>query len=120
MTTNTRSEAIAGKNLTVTQTFWGAEITEENFGKGAKVLRAVQVYYWLASRFANCHSSYACFGLRLAGKNLDDYYMFSSDGATYHNGSHLRPVVSLKSSVQIEASSTASSSTGTAHHITQY
>ena len=118
ITTNTSSEATGG-NLTVTQTYWTTGITEANFGEGAKVL-SNGTGYWLASRYAHCNSSRARFGLRYADSGLYGYDMFYSDGGTNYGSSRLRSVVSLKSSVQIEASSTASSSTGTAHHITQY
>ena len=118
LTTNTSSEATDG-NLTVTQTFWDANITEADFGEGAKVL-SNSTYYWLASRYAIYDSSRASFGLRCANSYLLGNDMFRSDGSTSSYYCRLRPVVSLKSSVQIEASSTASSSTGIAHHITQY
>ena len=116
LTTNTFGTT---EKLTVTQTYWEAQITEANFGEGAKVL-SNSTYYWLASRYARCYSSYANFGLRYAGSSLSGNGLFNSDGYTSSYCCRLRPVVSLKSSVQIEASSTASSSTGTAHHITQY
>ena len=118
LTTNGNSEAKEGK-LTVTQTYWNASITETNFGEGAKAL-SNGTTYWLASRYAFCNSSYAYFGLRYAGSILLGDDMFFSNGSTYGNNYRLRPVVSLKSSVQIEANATASSSTGIAHHITQY
>ncbi len=97
-----------------------AGITEANFGEGAKVL-SNGTGYWLASRYANCNSSYATFGLRYAYSHLNGSEHVFSDGYTYDGdiSSRLRSVVSLKSSVKIEASSTASSSTGIAHHITQ-
>ena len=116
LTTNTFGTT---EKLTVTQTYWTTGITEANFGEGAKAL-SNGTTYWLASRYASCYSSDAYFGLRYAYSYLYGSSMFSSDGNTYNNRCRLRPVVSLKSSVQIEASSTASSSTGTAHHITQY
>ena len=117
LTTNTFGTT---EKLTVTQTYWTTSITEANFGEGAKVLSNGKEY-WLASRYANCYSSYANFGLRCANSYLDVCRMFYSDGSTYSSRYYrLRPVVSLKSSVKIEASSTASSSIGTAHHITQY
>ena len=116
LTTNTFGTT---ENLTVTQTYWNASITEANFGEGAKVL-SNGTGYWLASRYASCSSSYAAFGLRYAYSGLSGHVMFYSFGSADGSGYRLRSVVSLKSSVQIEASSTASSSTGTAHHITQY
>ena len=120
ITTNTSEEATEG-NLTVTQTSWSAEITEANFGEGAKVLYATpSVRYWLASRCAGFDFSEAWFGFSRAGSAIGAGGMFESDGSRSGNGSRLRPVVSLKSSVKIEASKTASDENGTAHHITQY
>ena len=118
LTTKAHSEAIEGK-LTVTQTYWYANITEANFGEGEKVL-SNSTFYWLASRYANCNSSEASFGLRFAGSAIGGPSMFYSAGRWNGNNNRLRPVVSLKSSVKIEASSTASDENGTAHHITQY
>ena len=116
LTTNTFGKT---EKLTVTQTYWYANITEANFGEGEKVL-SNSTFYWLASRYANCNSSEASFGLRFAGSAIGGPSMFYSAGRWNGNNNRLRPVVSLKSSVKIEASSTASDENGTAHHITQY
>ena len=121
ITTNTSGEATKG-NLTATQTYWDARITEENFGEGAKVL-SNSTKYWLASRGANCGTWDVNFSLRYADSNsyLLGYAMILSTGYEYDSRNcRLRPVVSLKSSVKIEASETASDENGTAHHITQY
>ena len=118
LTTNTFGPT---ENLTVTQTYWDARITEANFGEGKKVLFSSSASYWLATRYARCSSSDAIFGLRYAYSTLDGINLFYSDvGANYYYYCRLRPVVSLKSSVKIEASKTASDENGTAHHITQY
>ena len=118
LTTNTFGPT---ENLTVTQTYWDARITEANFGEGKKVLFSSSASYWLATRYARCSSSDAIFGLRYAYSTLDGINLFYSDvGANYYYYCRLRPVVSLKSSVKIEASKTASSSAETAHKITQY
>ena len=118
ITTNTSSEATGG-NLTVTQTYWEAEITKANFGEGAKVLLN-STRYWLASRFAICSSSDADFGLRCADSSPGGVSLSVSGDKTYYMGIRLRPVVTLKSSTQIEKSSTASDENGTPHHIAQY
>ena len=59
-------------------------------------------------------------GCAIANTDMDGSYMFYSYGSSYGRCNRLRPVVSLGSEVQVTASSTASSSTGTPHTITQY
>ena len=120
LTTNASSEATEGK-LTVTQSYWTASILEANFGEGAKALSS-SINFWLSSRYVDCSSDSADFGLFMARVDISGIDMFYSSGIKSYNGIHprLRPVVTLKSSVQIESSSTASSSTGTPHHIVQY
>ena len=60
------------------------------------------IYYWLASRYANCISVYAHFGLRRVDEgNLYSNYLFSSSGSAINFGCYgLRAVVSLGSKVK--------------------
>ena len=106
----------ATNNLTVKQTYYYIDINSTNYGAGAKAL-SNRTYYWVASRFVDCYSLYANFGLRLAGRNADGTYMFYSNSGSRGYYVSLRPVVSLGSDVLITPSSTASSSTETAHTI---
>ena len=51
---------------------------------------------WLASRYVNCNSSYANFGLRnVNNANLNGNNLFNSDGNTNNNNNYLRPVASI-------------------------
>ena len=54
-----------------------------------------RVLLWVASRYANCNSSNANFGLRNAGSNLNGNNMFNSNNNTNNNYYRLRPVDSI-------------------------
>ena len=111
--------ATADNNLDVKQTDYSTDINETNYSEGYKALTS-NTYAWVASRSADCGSGSAVFGLRFAGSVLSGAYMFHSHANTGYYSSGLRPVVSLGSNVQITASSTASTSSGTPHSITKY
>ena len=58
--------------------------------------------YWLASRYADCDSPYANFGLRFVNSaNLGGGYLFTSSSSTYIYNLRVRPVVSLGSNIKI-------------------
>ena len=58
--------------------------------------------YWLASRYALCYSTRACFGLRYVNSaNLDGANLFYSNNYTYYLTLRVRPVVSLGSNIKI-------------------
>lgn len=117
--TTTEKSYKQADNLTTTPTYYYIPINSTNYGDGSKALYN-STYYWVASRFVDCYSDYANFGLRGADTNMNGYIMFYSDNDISNNYDRLRPVVSLESEVQVTASLTASSSTGTPHTITQY
>ena len=87
--------------LTATQTYYNIEINKDNYGDAASVLRESR-YYWVASRYVSAVSYYAHFGLRVAGTRMiwSDVFDSASDSNDYWN--HLRPVVSLSSSILSE------------------
>ena len=88
--------------LNAKQTFYYIPIDETNYGEGAKVL-SNSTLYWVATRYIKCYSSNADFGLRSANAYIDGNIMFNpSYGSTYGNY-RVRAVVSLGSSVQINA-----------------
>ncbi len=118
-TTNTYSGGASGDTLDVTQTYYNISINEANYGEGYKALTSSSSA-WLASRYVNCNSSYAFFGLRRSSSGIDGYYLFNSGRGTPGSYCRLRPVVSLKSNVQITANDTASTNPNTPHTITQY
>ena len=105
--------------LTVTQTYYYiSSINETNFGEGTKALHSSN-FYWVASRYANCRSSFADFGLHYAGAGLLGDYMFLSYSGASSGSNSLRPVVSLGSNVQITPCE-GENSTSNTHKITQY
>lgn len=107
----------AENNLTVKQTYYYIVINNTNYGAGAKAL-SKGTTYWVASRYVECNSSNARFGLRRAYMSTsgnDMFYSYGSNSNTLYN--RLRPVVTLRSDVQITPSSTASNENGTPHHI---
>ena len=87
-----------GNPLTVTQTYYNIPINDTNYGTASSVL-ANSTYFWVASRYVITNSDSAAFGVRIAGTSTGGYGTFSSDGNTGSNGSRLRPVVSLPSSL---------------------
>ena len=95
-TTDNASEN--GNPLTVTQTYYYIPISTENYGDAASVLSNSN-YFWVSARYVGTYSSYAAFGLRHAGTNMNGYNMFDSIDSTYIYDNRLRPVVSLPSSL---------------------
>ena len=109
----------ATNNLAVKQTYYNININSTNYGAGAKAL-SNGTYYWVASRYVICDSLNADFGLRGASTFTSSHGMFFSLNYYGNYGSRdgsLRPVVTLRSDVQITPSSTASDKNGTPHHI---
>ena len=107
----------ATNNLTVKQTRYDIAINGTNYGAGAKAL-SNNTWYWVASRYVDCCSHRAYFGLRHAqGAEYGCYVFDSYDIGSYGNYKGLRPVVTLRSDVLITPSSTASNENGTPHHI---
>ena len=112
-----KTSAQATNNLAVKQTYYDIAIISTNYGAGAKAL-SKGTYYWVASRYVDCDSAYAYFGLRVANTSSRGKMFLSFDGVYAWNISiSLRPVVTLKPDVQITPSSTASNENGTPHHI---
>ena len=88
--------------LNAKQTFYYIPIDETNYGEGAKVLSNSN-YYWVAARRMDCNSNNAYFGLRGANTGINGDNMFNSDDNNYYGNYRVRAVVSLGSSVQINA-----------------
>ena len=103
-TTNTYSGGNSSDTLDVKQTYYNISINSTNYGDGAKVLTASN-YYWVASRYVGCFSSYAYFGLRRADNYFSGSSVFSSSNGSNNSDYRLRPVVSLGSNIQITPSS---------------
>ena len=90
--------------LNAKQTYYNIPINETNYGEGAKVLNNLNCY-WVAAHSIDCDSDHADFGLCNVHPRMYGYFMFSSDNsyATYGHLGGVRAVVSLGSSVQINA-----------------
>ena len=101
-TTETYSNAdVSG--LTITQTFWGVEFSDEYFGQGIEILNT-NTGYWIASRYAYCDTDSAGFGLRAMEPNrfYGNYMCYSNGISVGKNNYSLRPVVTLGTDVKIE------------------
>ena len=96
--TDKTSKQADNKVLTVTQTYYYIPINATNYGDAASALSSSN-YYWVSGRYVDTDSSYAGFGLRYAYTYMNGYGTFFSDHDSYDNNYHLRPVVSLPSSI---------------------
>ena len=93
-----------GNPLTVTQTYYDILINATNYGDAGSVLSSSD-YFWVASRYVDAYSVYsyfADFGLRFAESSTRGCNLFRSTGSSVNYGNHLRPVVSLPSSILSE------------------
>lgn len=101
-TTETSSKTQASNRvLTVTQTgYYNIAFNDSNkyYDEAGAVLTASN-FYWVASRYADCHTFNAYFGLRHANTYLYSNHLFNSDGRADASSNCLRPVVSLSSSL---------------------
>ena len=88
--------------LNAKQTHYYIPIDETNYGEGAKVLSNSNSY-WVAARDINCYSNNAYFGLRYANTNMRGNLVFFSNSNNDNAYYRVRAVVSLGSSVQINA-----------------
>ena len=107
----------ASTTLTCTQTFYGFNNTtrsyfdDTNFHSMIFETRPVLgpgTFFWLASRYVYCDSSYsyAFFGLRNVNRsNLSGYDLFYSSGSNNSDSYRLAPVVSLGSGIQVKSGS---------------
>ena len=87
--------------LNAKQTYYNIPIDEQNYGEGAKVLSNSN-YYWVAARVCSCFSDFTSFDLRLAGTDVRSSIYMSGRG-NFSSNNRVRAVVSLGSSVQINA-----------------
>lgn len=101
-TTETSSKTQASNRvLTVTQTgYHNIAFNDSNkyYDEAGAVLTASN-FYWVASRYADCYTFNAYFGLRHANTYLYSSHLFDSSGRADASSNCLRPVVSLSSSL---------------------
>lgn len=117
-TLTTNSSYATDGDLTVEQTYYNISINNTNFSDGYKSLTSsTTTTYWLGSRCLDCNSTYAIFGLHGAMNYIFGTDVYRSSGGTLSSSNRLRPVVHLKSSVQITANA---GTTAEPHHIESY
>ena len=116
----TEDSSTANEGLTVTQTYYGWGNTPSSYFDDQRFYDMIfntGKTYWLASRFADCISPYATFGLcRVSNSTLDGNRMFYSNGDPSGYGRYLRPVVSLGADIQITPVENADGSSQTNMH----
>ena len=106
--TETPAYEQANEGLAVTQNYYSmtksemSEYFDEENQDFYKLMFDTDSYYWLASRYSNCDSSSAYFGLRsVDSSDLGGRDLFSSSYYTYYRSNYgLRAVVSLGSGVE--------------------
>ena len=114
---NATGSTKANSSLKVTQTYWTGVMTSPNYGNGYNALKT-SGSYWVASRYVNCESDMAVFGLW----TVDNFLVggiFMSYNHPMNINDYIRPVVSLSPSVQIE-NCTGTNGVDNMHKITQY
>ncbi len=105
-TTPTTATYTQKGTLEVQQTYYHFDNTPDNYFDNAtfhELIFNTGTSYWLASRFAECHSSIANFGLRnVSNATLTGSGFLPSAIYTEGGGNHrVRPVVSLGSNIKI-------------------
>ena len=114
---NATGSTKANSSLKVTQTYWTGVMTSPNYGNGYNALKT-SGSYWVASRYVNCESDMAVFGLW----TVDNFLVggiFMSYNHPMNINDYIRPVVSLSPSVKIE-NCTGTNGVDNMHKITQY
>ena len=114
---NATGSTKANSSLKVTQTYWTGVMTSPNYGNGYNALKT-SGSYWVASRYVNCESDMAVFGLW----TVDNFLVggiFMSYNHPMNINDCIRPVVSLSPSVKIE-NCTGTNGVDNMHKITQY
>ena len=97
-------------NLTCTQTDYNVSQSSSYYDDANfyNMIFGTGTYFWLASRYVDCHSNIlsAGFGLRRVNdSSLGGNYLFYSNGASRYDDYHVAPVVSLGSGIQVKSGS---------------
>lgn len=97
----------AESSLDVQQTYYQFDNLSANYFDDAtfhELVFCTGIYYWLASRYADCDTDCAFFGLRYVnGAYSQCDGLFDSYPSYYISSDFVRPVVSLGSDIQISA-----------------
>lgn len=114
---NAYKQAPENPGLITKKTAYILDIDSTNYGDAAKVLSSRSC--WVASRFVDCSSSYAIFGLSAASSKKSVMIFFKSDtlNTTYNVSNGIRPVVQLSPDIKITLSDKASTDSSKPHTI---
>ncbi len=96
-------------SLTCTQTNYSLSSPACKNSNFSSMIFSTSTYYWLASRYVDCISGDASFGLHsVDNADLTGISEFYSDGGVSGYGLYLRPAVSLGSNIELTKSDKAS------------
>ena len=102
--------------LTATYTYY--RISINNYGDASRLLHTGTDKYFIASRYVSCNEDTATFGIfQSEASYINGRNLYSSTVGHAISSTRLKPVIHLKSSVSIEVSGSASTTSGTPHHI---
>ena len=108
-TTQTTETSSKATTLTVTYTGYNILIDKTNYGDATRVLPHSNTF-WTASRSVRFDSVNVFFGLHCANKVFGLNSVFSANGKEFTPGNRLRPVITLKSSIELRQEGTNSAS----------
>ena len=110
----------AGTSIKITQTNWNKEMTTDDFTKLKYYELFVNdgtsnyVTYWMSSRSIGANPDSANFRVRFVGGGyVDSSALYVSDGTINKKEYAFRPIITLKSDVQIDKSNSGDGSTAT-------
>ena len=107
----------AGTSIKVTQTYWVKTMVETDFTDSIYYNLFINngsnySTYWMSSRCVDAYSSCANFYIRIVySRNVFAKILYGSDDASYGYAYALRPVITLKSDVQIDTTDTTKDGT---------
>ena len=100
----TTAQETASSDLMATQTYYDVHAQSSYFNDGMfnYPVFGTNSYFWLGSRYVDCYSDYAYFGLRYVdNSSLIDIDLFLSDGGNNYSFNFVRPAVSLTSNITV-------------------
>ena len=119
-TTNTYTRHSSYK-LTTQQTYYhvSGDTLSAGIKNGSSSVLFTDTTFWLSSRYVDCSSSYAYYGLRNAGNGtLGGTYVTNSYNSNYTVTNHLRPVILLGYNIAVGATGGAADNPRTLEKIT--
>ena len=119
---NKRDDGISVKHTSYSYSISG-EITDTSIADIITKVKGIGEGHWLASHFVFCNSNTAKFGMRLvfcgSVRDHDVGYgsLYGCNGIEWGSGYYVRPVVSLKSDIQIDTTNKDGKTAETAYEI---